>query len=378
VKISEHLPRQARDKYRYKCKENTRLKTRETVSPRSVDLEGGEHFDLVSDESFTAAPGPMTAADIYNGETYVANRTTPGWSTASFNGSGWANVSLGVSAEKTRTASFRSIVFIRFVVLVVPSLFWEIIVWLFGNLVHLTRRCCVLSGKPPHNMSNPKHPWPSTIVASRTALPYIKITGEAKALDFWPVAGQANVWVFDFGVNRAGVTRLSVPGSVATKLGAETRPSLFRCPSYVSVCPEPVLANPLVFEVETQKPPDVFCRFGCDVEAAGSRGAALRQAMRHQPLPCNRCEEKKDLFFLIGTTTLATKRICTKPVLANHLVFVPSMMWQDIVSDMETNQNRVVSGANEFTEYHSEPTLNAADGSGTIDFTPQFGAAEHT
>jgi hypothetical protein len=106
VKISEHLPRQARDKYRYKCKENTRLKTRETVSPRSVDLEGGEHFDLVSDESFTAAPGPMTAADIYNGETYVANRTTPGWSTASFNGSGWANVSLGVSAEKTHTASF--------------------------------------------------------------------------------------------------------------------------------------------------------------------------------------------------------------------------------------------------------------------------------
>ena len=139
---------------------------------------------------------------------------------------------------------------------------------------------------------------------------------------------------------------------------------------YVFVCPEPILANPLVFEVVYSKKPDVFCRFGCDVEAAGSRGAALRQAMRHQPLPCNRCEEKKDRFFLIGT----------KPVLANHLVFVPSMMWQDIVSDMdmETNQNRVVSGANEFTEYHSEPALNAADGSGTIDFTPQFGAAEHT
>ena len=52
----------------------------------SVDLEGGDHIDVVSDPTFTAGSGALVAADVYNGETFIANRSTPGWSTPSFKG----------------------------------------------------------------------------------------------------------------------------------------------------------------------------------------------------------------------------------------------------------------------------------------------------
>ena len=151
----------------------------EVLARLSVSLEGGTHVDVVSDESWLGGNGPLVKADIYGGEAYNASRTTPGWSTGSFvppatdpegaGSSSWVNVSLGL---------------------------------------------------PPHNMSNPKHRWPSTIIASHVDLPQIEVTGSAAALDFWPVQGVPNSWVFDFGVNRAGVTTLSIPGPVAQKLGS--------------------------------------------------------------------------------------------------------------------------------------------------------------
>ena len=61
----------------------------------SIDLEGGSHVDVVSDETWRGGRGPVAAADVYNGETFVANRTTRGWSKPGFNDSGWANASLG-------------------------------------------------------------------------------------------------------------------------------------------------------------------------------------------------------------------------------------------------------------------------------------------
>ena len=66
--------------------------------------------------------------------------------------------------------------------------------------------------------SNPKHPVASTIIATHANLPQVEVTGTQPAVDMWQAS--ANSWVFDFGVNRAGVTTLSIPGAVATKLGA--------------------------------------------------------------------------------------------------------------------------------------------------------------
>ena len=191
----------------------------------SIDLEGGSHVDVVSDETWRGGRGPLAAADVYNGETFVANRTTRGWSKPGFNDSGWANASLG---------------------------------------------------KPPHNMSNPKHPVASTIVATHANLPQVEVTGTQPAVDMWQAS--ANSYVFDFGVNRAGVTTLSIPGAVATKLGA---------------------------------------------------GAVWKQQA-------------------------AEALMCAKPCSINHF---PA---------------QGAGAASEFTEYHSDPELNAEDGSGTIDFTPQF------
>ena len=37
----------------------------------------GSHVDVVSDASFVAGAGPLRAADVYNGETFDANLTTP-------------------------------------------------------------------------------------------------------------------------------------------------------------------------------------------------------------------------------------------------------------------------------------------------------------
>lgn len=115
----------------------------------SISLEGGGHVDIISDESWLGGCGPIIKADIYAGEVFNASRTTPGWSNANFTpgndpeggSSSWLNVSLG---------------------------------------------------KQPHNMSNPKHPWPSTLLASHASLPQITITGSAAAVDFWQVS--KNSW----------------------------------------------------------------------------------------------------------------------------------------------------------------------------------------
>ena len=135
----------------------------------SADLADGTHVDVVSDTAFTSGAGAMAAADIYNGETWNASKATPGWDAPGFTpttGTDWANCSVGGS---------------------------------------------------PHNVT--KHPWnrPS-MIASHAPLPQIEVTGTAAPVDFWQAAPES--WVFDFGINRAAVTTLTIPADVATKLGA--------------------------------------------------------------------------------------------------------------------------------------------------------------
>ena len=138
----------------------------------SIQLGSGAHVDIISDESWQGARGPHVRADVYQGESYDANLSMPGWSQAGFvaNGDTWVNVTA--------------------------------------------------TGQLPHQES--RHDPNRTVVASHVNLPQVEVVGEVPPVDFWAVEGATNSWVFDFGVNRAGVTRLYVPPATAKLLGRAT------------------------------------------------------------------------------------------------------------------------------------------------------------
>ena len=60
-----------------------------------VDHPDGSRTTVTSDGSWRSAPGPLTRADIYNGETFDARREQTGWSTAGFDDAGWTPVEIG-------------------------------------------------------------------------------------------------------------------------------------------------------------------------------------------------------------------------------------------------------------------------------------------
>ena len=124
----------------------------------SVDLGDGSHVDVVSDAdegTWRVAPGPVTAVDIYMGETYDAAIELPGWSTPGFDVSGWA-VAAAAPAPSDHVA-----------------------------------------------------------VSSHAPLPPIRVTETFPACDLWRVAGAAEpTWVFDFCQNMAGITTLALPAGV--------------------------------------------------------------------------------------------------------------------------------------------------------------------
>ncbi len=63
-----------------------------------VELEGGKHVTIVSDESWKTAAGPILSDSIYDGEVYDARNETPGWDTPAFSDAKW-------SAAKTTDGS---------------------------------------------------------------------------------------------------------------------------------------------------------------------------------------------------------------------------------------------------------------------------------
>ncbi|MCX6560119.1 MAG: family 78 glycoside hydrolase catalytic domain [Candidatus Aminicenantes bacterium] len=54
-----------------------------------VETADGGRVSLVSDASWKAAPGPITADSLYNGEAYDARLETPGWDEPGFSDKGW-------------------------------------------------------------------------------------------------------------------------------------------------------------------------------------------------------------------------------------------------------------------------------------------------
>ena len=59
-----------------------------------IEYTNGAAERVATGESWRASPGPITASDIYDGETYDARLEQRGWSAPDFDDSGWAGVRL--------------------------------------------------------------------------------------------------------------------------------------------------------------------------------------------------------------------------------------------------------------------------------------------
>lgn len=68
-----------------------------------IDYADGTSELVTSDDSWRAAKGPWTQADLINGESYDARLALPGWDLPGFNDSAWAPVWVGPSATELLT-----------------------------------------------------------------------------------------------------------------------------------------------------------------------------------------------------------------------------------------------------------------------------------
>jgi len=59
-----------------------------------VELADGRVVEVVTDESWRAADGPIVEDDVYNGEVYDATREFEGWDQPGFDDSGWSPVAV--------------------------------------------------------------------------------------------------------------------------------------------------------------------------------------------------------------------------------------------------------------------------------------------
>jgi alpha-L-rhamnosidase len=59
-----------------------------------IDFEGGSTKTIISDNSWTTAPGPVVSSCIYDGEIYDANLEKQGWDQPNYDDSDWENVNI--------------------------------------------------------------------------------------------------------------------------------------------------------------------------------------------------------------------------------------------------------------------------------------------
>ena len=64
------------------------------IAQLHVEYSDGTSENFGTSDSWKASTGPIVFSDIYNGETYDANKEMPGWSTAGFNDSNWGRAAV--------------------------------------------------------------------------------------------------------------------------------------------------------------------------------------------------------------------------------------------------------------------------------------------
>lgn len=69
-------------------------KPRAGILQLNIELPGGQKVEVVTDQSWKAAAGPILSDSIYNGETYDARKETPGWDQPGFDAAAWKSATL--------------------------------------------------------------------------------------------------------------------------------------------------------------------------------------------------------------------------------------------------------------------------------------------
>ena len=64
------------------------------IAQLHVEYSDGTSENIGTSDSWKASTGPIVFSDIYNGETYDANKEMPGWSTAGFNDDNWGRAAI--------------------------------------------------------------------------------------------------------------------------------------------------------------------------------------------------------------------------------------------------------------------------------------------
>ncbi len=77
------------------------LGPKQVIVKLAVRFTDGTNTSIVTDPSWTWANGPITANDIYNGETYDARQARPGWDSPGPGAPGW-QAAVGVTAPSGR------------------------------------------------------------------------------------------------------------------------------------------------------------------------------------------------------------------------------------------------------------------------------------
>ena len=121
----------------------------------SITYADGSSEDVVSSTTWKWSAGPVTAVDIYNGETYNASLETPGWTEPNFDASGWAATE---------------------------------------------------DAEPPSDHVK---------ITSHAILPPIRIGEDYSPINFWQSA--PGEYVFDFGQNMAGFATFVMPAGIDTE-----------------------------------------------------------------------------------------------------------------------------------------------------------------
>lgn len=134
----------------------------------------GKELMLEADESFKTAPSPIVYDDIRMGYCYDARLETPGWNLVDFDDSAWQN------AQKERTPAGKA------------------------------RLCQVEPIIVAQEI-------PATTITHYDELPYAYENTSPQAAPFEQTV-RKDVYVYDFGVNTAGVTKLHINGKPGQKI----------------------------------------------------------------------------------------------------------------------------------------------------------------
>lgn len=76
-----------------------------TIAMLRVKYTDGTTGVIATDHTWKAKTGPILESDIYNGESYDANRALVGWSKPSYNETGWTDVQVSAISKNTLIAS---------------------------------------------------------------------------------------------------------------------------------------------------------------------------------------------------------------------------------------------------------------------------------